>query len=59
METPGATWIILHADGTLTSGGAPVAANEVDPEIVFVSNDVFYGPIKECAAMLEAWPSVQ
>jgi phosphoglycerate dehydrogenase-like enzyme len=58
-EARGATWIALHGDGTLTSDGRPVAAAEVDPEIVFVSNDVFYGPIKDCFAMLEGWPSVR
>ena len=58
-EAPGAIWIVLHGDGTLSQDGRPVAPGDVQPEIVFVSNDVFYGPVKECFAFLEAWPSVR
>jgi glyoxylate/hydroxypyruvate reductase A len=58
-EAPGAVWIVLHDDGTLTQDARPIAGGDVQPEIVFVSNDIFYGPVNECFALLEAWTSVR
>jgi phosphoglycerate dehydrogenase-like enzyme len=58
-EAPAAEWVVLHADGSLTMDGRPVAADAIEPEIVFVSNDVFYGPVKECFALLERWGSLR
>jgi phosphoglycerate dehydrogenase-like enzyme len=58
-EAPRALWVVLHDDGSLTLDGTPVDAAALDPEIAFVSNDVFYGPVKQCFALLEAWPSVR
>jgi phosphoglycerate dehydrogenase-like enzyme len=58
-EAPGARWVLLHPDGSLTLDGRRVEPGALDPEIVFVSNDVFYGPVKACFAMLEQWTSVR
>jgi phosphoglycerate dehydrogenase-like enzyme len=58
-EAPNAEWVVLHEDGSLTIDGRAVDAAGLAPEIVFVSNDVFYGPVKECFALLERWTSVR
>ncbi len=43
---PEAAWLRLQDDGSLVLDDAPVAAADVAPEAAFVSNDVFYGPVK-------------
>jgi phosphoglycerate dehydrogenase-like enzyme len=58
-DAPDVSWVLLQPDGTLTLDGRAVLAEDVDPEIVFVSNDVFYGPVAACFAMLDAWRSVR
>jgi phosphoglycerate dehydrogenase-like enzyme len=58
-EAPDATWVVLHPDGGLTVGGQPVEPASLAPDIAFVSNDVFYGPVRACFAMLEGWTSLR
>ncbi len=38
---PAAAWVQLRADGTVDDSSVP-------PDVVFISNDIFYGPIKAC-----------
>jgi phosphoglycerate dehydrogenase-like enzyme len=49
----------LKSDGTLLLDGAAVDPAAVEPDVVFISNDVFYGPVRECFALIERWPSLQ
>jgi len=56
---PDATWLRLQDDGTLRFGDEHVEPAAVAPEVAFISNDVFYGPVKACFALLEGWPSLQ
>jgi phosphoglycerate dehydrogenase-like enzyme len=58
-EAPWATWILLQPDGTLTIDGRTVDPASVEPDVAFVSNDVFYGPVRACFALLEGWPSLR
>ena len=41
-EAPDAEWVLLHPDGSLTRDGQPADPAELEPDIAFVSNDVFY-----------------
>jgi phosphoglycerate dehydrogenase-like enzyme len=59
QEAPAATWVVLGDDGTLAVDGRPVDPGDASPEVVFVSNDVFYGPVRQCFAMCESWPSLR
>lgn len=56
---PDARWLRLQDDGTLVLDGAAVDPAGVAPEIAFISNDVFYGPVKACFALLEGWSSLR
>lgn len=56
---PDASWLRLQDDGSLLLDQAPVAAADVEPEVAFISNDVFYGPVKACFALIEGWPSLR
>jgi phosphoglycerate dehydrogenase-like enzyme len=58
-EAPDARWVVLGDDGSLRVDGAGASPGEVAPDIAFVSNDVFYGPVRECFALLESWPSLR
>lgn len=56
---PEARWLRLQHDGSLLLDDATVGAGDVAPEIAFISNDVFYGPVKACFALIEGWPSLR
>ena len=58
---PQVGWLRLQDDGTLRLGDSGVAVDPtaVAPEAAFISNDVFYGPVKACFALLEGWTSLQ
>lgn len=56
---PAAQWLRLQDDGSLVLDGREVAPGDLTPEVAFVSNDVFYGPVKACFAHLEAWTSLR
>jgi phosphoglycerate dehydrogenase-like enzyme len=56
---PAATWLRLQGDGSLRLDGRAVDAATVAPAAAFVSNDVFYGPVRECFALLTQWPSLR
>jgi phosphoglycerate dehydrogenase-like enzyme len=56
---PDARWLRLQTDGTLVLDDKPVDAAEVEPDAAFVSNDVFYGPVRECFALLAGWRSLR
>lgn len=58
-EAPDAEWVLLNPDGSLTLDGQPADPAELEPDIAFVSNDVFYGPVRACFALLESWPSMR
>ena len=47
---PAATFVQLLPDGAVTDSGAP--------DIVFISNDVFYGPIKACMQIIMDTPQL-
>lgn len=56
---PQARWLRLQDDGSLVLDGASVAPADAAPDVVFISNDVFYGPVRACFGHIEAWPSLQ
>lgn len=56
---PEAKWLRLQTDATLVLDDASVEATSVAPDVAFISNDVFYGPVKECFALLEGWTSLR
>jgi phosphoglycerate dehydrogenase-like enzyme len=59
QAAPNAQWLLLHDDGSLTLDGAPTDPAAVEPDAVFISNDVFYGPVRKCFDLIEGWPSVR
>ncbi|MSY73702.1 MAG: hypothetical protein F2692_17065, partial [Actinobacteria bacterium] len=56
---PDAAWLRLQDDGTLRLGDDVVEATGLGPDVAFISNDVFYGPVRKCFELLEAWPSLE
>ena len=56
---PGARWLRLQTDGGLILDDVAVDADAVEPAAVFISNDVSYGPVRECFALIEGWPSLR
>lgn len=56
---PAASWLRLQDDGSLVLDARLVEHDHVAPDVAFISNDVFYGPVKACFAHIDAWPSLQ
>jgi phosphoglycerate dehydrogenase-like enzyme len=56
---PHAQWLRLQPDGSLVLDGVVVDADAVAPDVAFISNDVFYGPVAACFALLESWGSLR
>jgi phosphoglycerate dehydrogenase-like enzyme len=56
---PAAAWLRLQDDGTLRLGDDVVDAVGLEPDVAFISNDVFYGPVKACFELLESWSSLE
>jgi phosphoglycerate dehydrogenase-like enzyme len=56
---PAAAWLRLQDDGTLRLGDDVVDPAAVEPDVAFISNDVFYGPVKACFELLESWSSLE
>ena len=56
---PDVSWLRLQDDGSLILNARRVDHDDLAPDIAFISNDVFYGPVKECFAHIEAWPSLR
>lgn len=48
---PAATWVRLDTNG--------VPSDDRPPDVVFLSNDIFYGPVKQCLAIVEATPTLR
>jgi phosphoglycerate dehydrogenase-like enzyme len=56
---PDVAWLRLQDDASLVLDGRTVDAGALAPDAAFLSNDIFYGPVRACFSMLEAWPSVR
>lgn len=48
---PNAEWTLLSVDG--------VASSDAPPDVVFISNDIFYGPVKQCMTIVENTPGLR
>ena len=53
-------YLLQHDIGHVTgeAGGYMVNGERYAPDVAFISNDVFYGPVRACFALLEGWPSL-
>jgi phosphoglycerate dehydrogenase-like enzyme len=56
---PDVRWIRMRPDGSLHDDAGDVSADDAKPDVAFLSNDVFYGPVKAFLDIVVSSPGLQ